>query len=197
MTKVYATVAFASLMTMLLGTAVYVYLRDDATVCDATGVAGAAIGGPFELLNANAETVTDVDVIDRPSLVYFGYTFCPDACPFDMSRNAQVVDLLKEAGHDVRPVFITIDPERDTPDVMADYQFNLHPDLVALTGTAEQVKTAADAYKVFYARPPGEDDEFYLMDHTTFTYLMLPGNKLAAFSGARRLPRQWRRPAPV
>lgn len=180
MTKFYAALAAAVLVAMIGGTAIYVQFQETANTCDASGAVGAKIGGPFELLNVEARTVTDVDVIDRPSLVYFGYTFCPDVCPFDMSRNAEAVDILKEAGHDVQPVFITIDPERDTPDVMADYQFNMHPDLVALTGSAEQIKAAADAYKVYYARGTG-DDEFYLMDHTAFTYLMMPGNELAGF----------------
>ena len=180
MTKFYAGLAAAVLITMIVGTAAYVHIRDEDNVCGVSAVAGATIGGPFELLNAEGEKVTDADVIDRPSLVYFGYSFCPDVCPFDMSRNAEAIDLLAAAGHDVRPVFISIDPERDTPDVMADYQFNLHSKLVALTGSAEQIKAAADAYRVYYARGT-DDDEFYLMDHTTFTYLMMPGNELAAF----------------
>lgn len=180
MTKLYAALAAFAVALMVGGTAIYTQFQAQPNQCDASSTAGAAIGGPFELVNASGETVTDVDVIDRPSLVYFGYSFCPDVCPFDVARNAEATDLLKEAGYDVKPVFITIDPERDTPEVMADYQFNMHPDMSALTGSAEQIKNAAAAYKVYYARGTG-DDEFYLMDHTTFTYLMLPGNKLAAF----------------
>jgi len=183
MLKIYAMSAAVVLAALLAGTAAYVQFAGSsqaADSCEAHATAGATIGGPFELLDAASETVTDVDVIDRPSLVYFGYSFCPDVCPFDVARNAEAVDILKAAGHDVRPVFITIDPERDTPDVMADYQFNMHPDLVGLTGSAEQIKAAADAYRVYYARGPG-DDEFYLMDHTTFTYLMMPGNEMRAF----------------
>ncbi len=180
MTKLYAGLAVSALVAMLGGTAGYVYFGGQTNTCDVAAAAGATIGGPFELLNVETETVTDADVIDRPSLVYFGYAFCPDVCPFDVARNAQAVDLLKEAGHDVRPVFITIDPERDTPEVLTDYQQNMHPELVALTGSSEQVRSAADAYRVYYARGTG-DDEFYLMDHTTFTYLMMPGNEMAAF----------------
>lgn len=183
MTKLYSMLAATVLVAMLAGTAAFIQFSGSshaADSCNASAVAGATIGGPFELLNADNETVTDADVIDRPTLVYFGYTFCPDVCPFDVARNVQAVDILKEAGHDVRPMFITIDPERDTPDVMADYQFNMHPDLVGLTGSSEQIKSAADAYRVYYARGTG-DDEFYLMDHTTFTYLMMPGSEIATF----------------
>ena len=180
MTKLYAALAAFVLVAMIGGTAIYTQLQSAPNTCGVSTVAGATIGGPFELVNADGATVTDADVIDRPSLVYFGYSFCPDVCPFDVARNAEAVDLLKAAGHDVRPVFISIDPERDTPEAMADYQFNMHPDMIALTGSADQVRDAAAAYKVYYARGTG-DDEFYLMDHSTFTYLMFPGNELAAF----------------
>lgn len=180
MTKLYAMLAAFVLAAMIGGTALYTQLQGRDDPCGVSAVAGAAIGGPFELVNAEGKTVTDVEVIDRPSLVYFGYSFCPDVCPFDVARNASAADLLKEAGHDVRPVFISIDPARDTPEAMADYQFNMHSDMIALTGSDAQIKEAAAAYKVYYARGTG-DDEFYLMDHSTFTYLMFPGNELAAF----------------
>ena len=183
MTKLYSMAAAAVLAVMLFGTFAFIQFSGSshaANSCEASQVAGATIGGPFELLNSENKTVTDTDVIDRPSLVYFGYTFCPDVCPFDVARNAQAVDILKEQGHDVRPVFISIDPERDTPDVLADFQFNMHSDLVGLTGSPDQIKSAADAYRVYYARAPG-DDEFYLVDHTTFTYLMMPGSEVATF----------------
>ncbi|MEM8801723.1 MAG: SCO family protein [Pseudomonadota bacterium] len=184
MTKLYSIAAAGVLAVMLLGTFAFIQFSGSshaANSCEAPQVAGATIGGPFELVNTESETVTDADVIDRPSLVYFGYTFCPDACPYDVARNVDAVEMLKEAGHDVRPVFISIDPERDTPEVMSEYQGYMHPDLVGLTGSPEQVKSAADAYRVYYNRGPSEDDEFYLVDHTTFTYLMLPGSEIATF----------------
>jgi protein SCO1/2 len=131
-------------------------------------------------VNTAGQTVTDAEVLTKPSLVYFGYTFCPDVCPFDMSRNAEAVDLLDQKGIDVTPVFISIDPERDTPDALADYASNMHPKLVALTGSADQVKTASQAYKTFYSRRE-TGDEFYLLDHSTFTYLMLPGTGFVDF----------------
>lgn len=154
---------------------------DDALAdCRQGQVAGGDIGGPFTLVDTAGKTVTDKEVLVKPSLVYFGYTFCPDVCPFDMSRNADAVDILAKQGIDVTPVFITIDPERDTPEALADYAANLHPGLVALSGSAEQVSAAAQAYKAFYAKQDSED-EYYLMDHSTFTYLMLPGTGFADF----------------
>ena len=152
--------------------------RDDDPFapCRDGAVAGAAaIGGPFELVSETGETVTAEEVLDTPSLVYFGYTYCPDVCPFDAARNAQAVDMLAERGYEVQPVFITVDPERDTPEVMAEFTDYMHPQMRGLTGSAEQVKAAAEAYRVYYARR-GEDPATYLMDHTVFTYLMLPGH---------------------
>ncbi|WP_136644763.1 SCO family protein [Tabrizicola sp. YIM 78059] len=179
MTRLYAGLAAAAVAALIGGTAAYVFLNrtDDAFAqCRQGNVAGGDIGGPFTLVNTKGETVTDADVLTKPSLVYFGYTFCPDVCPFDMARNVEAVDILAEKGYDVTPVFISIDPERDTPQALADYEFNMHPKLVALTGSPEQVKAASQAYKTFYRRQPSEEgDEFYLIDHSTFTYLMLPG----------------------
>jgi protein SCO1 len=144
------------------------------------GQAAGSIGGPFTLVDGQGGTVTDIEVLSKPSLVYFGYTFCPDICPLDNARNAEAVDILEERGIDVTPVFISVDPERDTPDVMADAAANLHPKMIGLTGSPDQVKTAAQAYRVLYSKQPS-DDEYYLVNHTTFTYLMLPGIGFADF----------------
>lgn len=179
MTKLSAALSALALVVLVGGTALYTFLTK-ASDCGISPVAGAAIGGPFELVGAQGQLLTDVDVIDRPSLVYFGYTFCPDVCPFDMARNALAVDLMEDGGADVGLVFVSIDPARDTPDVLASYVEHMHPRMTALTGSAEQVKSAADSYRVYYAKGEG-DDEFYLMDHSTFTYLMFPGNELGAF----------------
>lgn len=150
--------------------------------CRTSTVAGGAgaIGGPFTLVNQDGETVTDADVITGPSLLYFGYTFCPDICPFDNVRNAEAVDILKEMGHEVTPIFISIDPDRDTPEVMKNYVNYMHEDMIGLTGTPEQVKAASQAYRTFYQKQPSED-EFYLVDHSTFTYLVFPEHGFVEF----------------
>ena len=131
------------------------------------------MGGPFELMSSVGETVTDRDVITEPSLVYFGYTYCPDVCPLDTARNAEAVDLLAERGVSATPVFISVDPERDTPDVVGEFAYNMHDKMIGLTGTPEQVKAASQAYRTYYRKQEGDPD-YYLVDHSTFTYLVLP-----------------------
>ena len=177
MTKLYAGVAAAAVAALLGGSAWYVWSSRGADAladCRSGQVAGGDIGGPFTLVDTKGQTVTDAEVLAKPALVYFGYTFCPDVCPLDMARNVEAVDILEERGFYITPVFISIDPERDTSEVLADYAGNLHPRLIALTGSPDQVKAASNAYKTVYERQPAED-EFYLMNHSTFTYLMLPG----------------------
>jgi protein SCO1/2 len=109
-----------------------------------------------------------------PSLFYFGYTFCPDVCPLDTVRNAEAVAMLEEQGVMVQPVMITVDPERDTPDVMDDFTANVHPRMLGLTGTPEQTDAAARAYRVYYRINREGDDPYYLVDHSAFSYLVLP-----------------------
>jgi protein SCO1/2 len=178
MLKLYAGIAVAAIVAAVGGTLAYTLLNtpdDQFAECRATSVAGGPgdIGGPFTLVNAEGTTVTDVDVITGPTLVYFGYTFCPDVCPFDMARNALAVDILEEMGLEVTPVFISIDPDRDTPEAVGNFAANLHPRAIGLTGSPEQVKAASQAYKTYYRKQDSED-EFYLVDHSTFTYLVLP-----------------------
>ncbi|MEL7097415.1 MAG: SCO family protein [Pseudomonadota bacterium] len=140
------------------------------------GSVGGDIGGPFTLVNSEGQTVTDQDVLTEPSLIYFGYTFCPDVCPFDMARNVQATNILAETGLDVTPIFISIDPARDTPEVVGDFTFYMGENVVGLTGSPEQVKAASEAYRTYYrAHDAADGDEFYLVDHSTFTYLTMPG----------------------
>ena len=154
---------------------------DQFAQCRATAVAGGtAIGGPFELVNAKGETVTDKDVITEPTMVYFGYTFCPDVCPLDVSRNAEATDFLAEGGQSMTPLFISIDPNRDTPEVVGDFAFNIHEKMIGLTGSPEQVKAASQAYRTYYKAHPA-DDEYYLVDHSTFSYLVLPEHGFVEF----------------
>ena len=183
MSKLYAGVAAGAVAAFLGASAWYVLANraDDAFAeCRQGQIAGGDIGGPFTLVDTAGKTVTDAQVITKPTLVYFGYTFCPDVCPLDMARNVEAVDKLDAQGIDATPVFVTIDPDRDTPEALADYASNMHPKLIALTGSAEQVQAASQAYKTFYKKRE-TGDEFYLMDHSTFTYLMLPGEGFVDF----------------
>lgn len=164
---------------------------DRFDACRASRVAGGAgaIGGPFTLVDETGATVTERDVITGPTLVYFGYTFCPDVCPLDNVRNAEAVEILAERGYEVTPVFISIDPDRDTPEVMAEFTDVIHPRMIGLTGSAEQVKAASQAYKTYYRKQDG-DPEYYLVDHSTQTYLMFPDHGFVEFFGRDATPEQ-------
>ncbi|AOZ67959.1 SCO family protein [Rhodobacter xanthinilyticus] len=148
---------------------------DDAFAQCRRGVAPAAgqIGGAFTLVNQDGKTVTDADVITKPSLVYFGYTYCPDVCPLDNARNAEAVTLLDERGYDVQPVFISVDTDRDTPETMREFAAMLHPKMIGLTGSPEQISAASKAYRTYFkVQDPG--DPYTLIDHSTQSYLVFP-----------------------
>lgn len=175
MPKFYASVA-AIVLAGLLGWQGYQMFRAQSTdafaACRTAVIAGGDIGGPFNLVNTTGATVTETTVLAKPALIYFGYASCPDVCPLDNARNAEAAKALGKIGFDVTPVFITVDPARDTPAVLADYASNFDG-LVALTGTEAQTAQAAKAYKVYY-QIPQKRDPGYMVDHTTMTYLMLP-----------------------
>ncbi len=175
--KLFGTVTLAA----AAGLGVYVWQASQPPApCGDTAVAGGAIGGPFELVSETGETVTDADVITKPTLVYFGYTFCPDVCPLDAMRNAQAAYILEDQGIDIGTAFITVDPQRDTVDVVRDFTDNFHEDMIGLTGSPEQIRAASQAYRTYY-QAQDDDPEFYLVDHTTQTYLMFPDTGFATF----------------
>ena len=130
------------------------------------------VGGPFELIDQTGRTRTDADFRGKLLIVYFGYTYCPDVCPTDLMQIALAIDKLGAAGAQVQPLFISIDPERDTPSVLADYISMFNPRIVGLTGTPAQVRAVADAYKAYYSKVFPEGSATYLIDHTGFIYLM-------------------------
>lgn len=136
------------------------------------GYAVAGIGGPFALVDQTGTPRTNEDFAGAPMLIYFGYSFCPDVCPTELAKMARAVDLLGEDGASVQPVFITIDPERDTPENIGGYVSLFHPRLTGLTGDEKAVADAAHAYKVFYAKVESEEYADYLMDHSSYFYLM-------------------------
>ena len=145
------------------------------------------IGGPLELISTNGNTVTDVEIFSKPSLVYFGYTFCPDVCPLHVSRNADAVDMLEERGIQTIPVFISVDPRRDTPEVLQEFTEMIHPQMLAFTGSEEQVRAASKAYRTYYKKQES-NDEYYLVDHSTITYLVLPEHGFVEFFRADTSP---------
>ncbi|MEN8891574.1 SCO family protein [Planktotalea arctica] len=185
MTRLLAIFAAISVVLALAGIWVFTLFGgsdDQFAECRIGQVAGGTsqIGGPFTLLDETGAEVSDTDVITEPSLIYFGYTFCPDVCPLDTSRNAEVTDILQERGTSITPVFITVDPERDTPQVVGEFADNLHEKMIGLTGSPAQVKAASQAYRTYYKAQPAED-EYYLVDHSTFSYLVLPEQGFVEF----------------
>lgn len=188
MSRMYVLASTALIGVLAVGVALSVWLgqtgeTDAFAQCRASAVAGgtAEIGGPFTLVSETGETVTDADVITEPTLLYFGYTFCPDVCPLDTVRNAEAVAMLEERGMSAQPVMITVDPERDTPEVMDDFTANIHPRMLGLSGTPEQTDAAARAYRVYYRINREGDDPYYLVDHSNFTYLVLPEHGFVEF----------------
>lgn len=186
MSKVLAILAAFVAAAALGGMAGYIFLgrggSDDIFAqCRSGQTGGADIGGPFTLVDKDGRTVTDADVITGPTLVYFGYTFCPDVCPLDMAQNAEALDILEEQGQTVGLVFITVDPDRDTASVVGDFAANLHPRAIGLTGSGEQIAAAAKAYRAYFKKQDAEDPDYYLVDHSAFTYLMMPGHGFVDF----------------
>ncbi len=141
----------------------------------------ASIGGPFALVDQHGQPRSDRDFRGRYMLIYFGYTYCPDFCPTSLTTMTAALDLLAQSdaalARRVVPLLITVDPERDTVEALAAYATHFHESLVALTGTAAQVAAAAEAYRVYYAKveDPGAAD--YLVDHSTFIFLMDPDGR--------------------
>jgi protein SCO1/2 len=133
-------------------------------------------GGPFALTDHHGEPRTDRDFRGRFMLIQFGYTFCPDICPISLDTMSTALDLLGAAAEQVQPIFISVDPERDTPAALAEYVEHFHPRLLAMTGTEQAVRAVAKAYRVHRHKvvPDGTDPADYLVDHGSITYLMGP-----------------------
>lgn len=135
---------------------------------------GLTLGGPFSLIRQDGVAVTERDYSGGALLIYFGFTFCPDVCPTELGRIADVIDALGPAGERVTPVLITIDPQRDTPEALADYVSRFHPRMQGLTGSVEQIRDVASRYRVYFARAQNQTMNQYLMDHSSFIYLVGP-----------------------
>lgn len=177
-------VFLVGLLVLLGGAAAYLLTEPVTSVTRLPSQAGqtssgaAKVGGAFELVDQSGETRTQADFAGRHMLVYFGYTYCPDVCPTSLSLMSQGLDLLEtETGSledRVVPIFVTVDPARDDVAAMAAYAEHFHPRLVALTGNDAQIAAAAKAYRVYYRRAEDPSASEYLMDHSSFIYLMGP-----------------------
>lgn len=130
------------------------------------------VGGPFSLLDHKGKRRTDADFRGKLMLVYFGFSFCPDVCPGDLLQIGRAMEQLAQAGDAIQPLFITVDPERDTPKHLAAYVPSFHPRLIGLSGNARAVRQAANAYKVYYQKVMAGGAAGYTIDHSAFIYLM-------------------------
>lgn len=149
---------------------VYAGKQNTGSSQTATSSGAVPIGGAFELTDQQGKTVRDGDFRGRAMLVFFGFTHCPDICPTTVSTLSKTMEILGDKADQVAPIFITVDPKRDTPRAMKDYLAHFDPRLVGLTGTQEQVKRAANAYKVYFSQAKTGDD--YMVDHSSIVYLM-------------------------
>ena len=170
--------AFAGILVLVAGVLIGVAFRDAGK-----GVAGGPlagmIGGKFTLVDQNGKPFTDADLKGKWQLVFFGYTHCPDVCPTTLNDLSLAVDKLGDKKNQVGIVLISVDPERDTPAELKSYVESFGGPIVALTGTADEVKQAAQAYKVFYAKHPRSDGG-YDMDHSALIYVMDPQGRFTA-----------------
>jgi cytochrome oxidase Cu insertion factor (SCO1/SenC/PrrC family) len=180
-------IAFIVLALIVIGIGAYFYSRGAASPPPTPGTktGQALIGGPFALVDQQGKRVTDQDFRGRYMLVYFGYTHCPDQCPLDLDTMSQALDRMPaDLAARVQPIFITVDPKRDTQAVLRDYAGHFHPRLEALTGNDDEVAAAVKAYRVYVhlGEPQGNGGD-YPVDHSAFTFLMGPdGGYVAHFS---------------
>lgn len=154
------------------------------------GVGRPKVGGPFDLIDHNGKAMTQEDLKGKFSLVYFGFTHCPDICPEELDKMARMFDKVEaERPGAVLPVFVTCDPARDTPEVLKEYLSEFHPRFIGLTGTYDQIKAMCKAYRVYFSTPthvkPGQD---YLVDHSIYFYLMDPEGDFVEALGRQHSP---------
>jgi protein SCO1 len=148
----------------------------------------AAIGGPFSLVDQNGQTVTDKDLRGHPFLVFFGFTHCPDVCPTSLFEISEVLGKLGPDAQKVSALFVTIDPERDTPAAMKDYLSSFNPRLVGLTGDPAAIAAVAKEYRVYVKKVPLDSNGDYTMDHTALVYLMDKEGRFVTPFNLKRTP---------
>lgn len=137
-----------------------------------------AFGGPFTLTDHTGKKVTEKDFTGKYRLIYFGFTYCPAICPTELAKITSAMKLVGDKSKEIQPIFITVDPERDTTDSIAKYISMFHPSLVGLRGTAEETKAVTKAYKIYFAKVQDESMSDYTMDHSSFIYFMAPDDRL-------------------
>ena len=130
------------------------------------------VGGSFELLDQDRNSITNNSFPDKFKIIYFGFTFCPDVCPMGLTTISEALDSLGTKAQHIQAIFITLDPLRDTAEVLKSYRENFHESIIFLTGTEEQIRSVAKLYKVYFQKTNDNDD--YLIDHSAITFIMAP-----------------------
>lgn len=177
------TSAFLAGLVIFLG----VFLFATGNFGSASGPRASAIGGPFKLIDQNGKSITDQDLKGKPFLVFFGYTHCPDVCPTTLFEVSELMHALGKDAERTGALFITVDPERDTPAVMKDYLASFDPHLRAATGDEKAIDAAEKAYRVYAKKVPTNNGD-YSMDHTALVYLMDKQGRFVAPFSLKRTP---------
>src|SRR4051794_6880920 len=172
-------IVFAALLVVAAGVLLALAVRETPRGGAAGTALASAIGGPFPLVDQNGKAGSDAGLKGKWQLGFFGYTHCPDPCPTALNEIALALDQLGEKRGEIEIVFITVDPDRDTPEVMKSYVQSFDAPIIALTGSPDAVAQAAKAYRVFYAKHPRADGD-YDMDHSAVIYVMNPEGRFTA-----------------
>ncbi|MBT4880066.1 MAG: SCO family protein [Alphaproteobacteria bacterium] len=189
----FASFAFIAALILVVLTSYWVFhdsTNEEPLVIHKEGSGAAAIGGAFTLIDQNGHQQTDDILKNKLSLIYFGYSYCPDICPTGLHAMTVALDMLEkelgpETANKIQPIFITVDPNRDTSSQLKIYMQNFHPRFMSLTGSTKQVQTAISAYKVYASKFEEEGMDDYLLDHSSIVYIMDPeGNYVSHFTHA-------------
>ena len=167
---------------------IYMHISESGTCNKSTNFVN-ELGGPIDLIDQNETTFSLKKQNASLSLLYFGYSYCPDICPYDLERNAYVKDIMDEHKLDINLVFITLDPSRDTTERLKDFSEYIHKSMIALTGSNDQIETLKKAYGVFgKSNKVDYEDQSYLVDHSTFSYLVNRDGEVLSYFNRRESP---------
>lgn len=188
--SLFPVIGLVVVLIIALGAAFWLWRAGDSTLArgeagqsgQSSGSGKVVIGGPFSLTDQTGKQVTQADYAGKYMLIYFGFTFCPDVCPTELQVMSGALSALGEEAAKIQPIFITVDPDRDTPEVMARYVKQFDPRLIGLSGTAAETANIARKYRVYYEKVKDPDSSAdYSMDHSSLIYLMGPDGGFLTF----------------
>ena len=156
------------ILVVLIASGAWVFVRQSDERQKGSGL----VGGSFELLDQDRNSITNNSFPNKFKIIYFGFTFCPDVCPMGLTTISEALDSLGTKAQHIQPIFITLDPLRDTAEVLKSYRENFHESIIFLTGSEEQIRSVAKLYKVYFQKTNDNDD--YLIDHSAITFIMAP-----------------------